>query len=68
MTTVIKHHHTPTHYITLEAEGARLIVQACPLLGDNRCGYPESECTYHYTDRKNANATFRRYIKKYTEV
>ena len=65
MTLTIKKHHTKTHYITIEAEGALLTVQACRLLDDNMCGYPESKATYHHTERKNAERTFKRYIKKY---
>lgn len=67
MTTIIKQHETKTHCITLEAEGNLLIVEACPFCGDHICGYPTSRMTYHYTEEKKAVATFKRYIKKYTE-
>lgn len=65
MTLTIKKHHTKTHYITIKADGALLTVEACPLLGDHMVGYPQSKTTYHHTEQKNAERTFKRYIKKY---
>lgn len=67
MTITIKNHDTKTHHITIEAEGTGLIVQACPFIGGHMVGYPTSKAVYHYTERKNAERTFRRYIKKYTD-
>ena len=67
MTTTIKQHKTKTHYISLYAEGNLLIVEACPLCGENTCGYPVNKMSYHYSEQKKAVATFKRYIKKYTE-
>lgn len=71
MTLTIRTHNTKTHHITMEAEGTGLIVQACPFIGDpsdHLVGYPQNKAVYHHTERKNANATFRRYVKKYSEV
>lgn len=65
MTVTIKKHRTKTHSITMEAKGALITVSASPLLGDNMVGYPQSKATYHHSDRKNAERTFKRYIKKY---
>lgn len=65
MSITIKTHDTSTHHITIEADGALLNVQACPFLCDHMVGYPQSKATYHHTDEKNAQRTFKRYIKKY---
>ena len=67
MTTTLKQHKTKSHYISLSAEGNLLIVDACPLYDNNVCGYPTSKMVYHYSEHKKALATFKRYIKKYTE-
>lgn len=57
---------TKTHFIYIEQKNAVLEVGACPLLKGGFCGYPQSKMTYHYTETKNAQATFRRYVKKYS--
>lgn len=67
LTTTLKQHKTKSHYISMYSEGNLLIVDACPLYSNNTCGYPESKMTYHYSEQKKALATFKRYIKKYTE-
>ena len=70
MTTVVKSHTTKTHYITLELEarsrGYVYIVEACPRIDDCRCGYPERQMLYAMSERKKAEATFKRYCKRYT--
>jgi hypothetical protein len=65
MTMTIKQHETKTHYISIETNGKRLSVTACPLLGGGLCGYPVSEAVYPITDELKALETFRRYIRKY---
>jgi hypothetical protein len=65
MTMTIKRHETKTHYISIETNGKRISVTACPLLGSGLCGYPQSEAVYPITDEEKATATFRRYIRKY---
>lgn len=65
MTMTIKQHETKTHYISIETNGKRFAVQACPLLGGGLCGYPQAEAFYPITDEEKATATFRRYIRKY---
>jgi hypothetical protein len=65
MTMTIKQHETKTHYISIETNGKRLSVTACPLLGGGLCGYPQAEAFYPMTDELKAMETFRRYIRKY---
>ena len=65
MTMTIKRHETKTHYISIETNGKRLSVMACPLLGGGLCGYPESESVYPITDELKAIDTFKRYIRNY---
>ena len=66
MTVTLKQTRTETHTICMEATKDNLIVvTACPLIDDSRAGYPESECTYRYTEKEKAARTYRRYCKKY---
>lgn len=65
MAVTLKNATTKTHHICIEANGNLLTVSACPLLGGGLCGYPDNQCVYHYSERKQAFATFRRYCKKY---
>lgn len=65
MTYNIKQHTTRTHYITMETDGKKIIVQACPLLGNGICSYPHNEAFYPMADEIKAKATFNRYIRKY---
>lgn len=65
MTMTIKQHETKTHYISIETNGKRFAVTACPLLGGGLCGYPEIEAVYPITDELKAINTFKRYIRKY---
>ena len=39
--------------------------EVCPCYDGNRCGYPINEMYYTMEDKKKAEATFRRYVKKY---
>jgi hypothetical protein len=39
-------------------------VNACPIYG-GLVGYPEHSMTYPLFDKRNANATFNRYKRKY---
>ncbi len=67
MTLQIKSFKTDKWYISMdyEKEGV-IVVQACPIYGD-LIGYPHAKMTYPLNDRKNANATYRRYIKRYAD-
>ena len=65
MTVTLKHMKTETHAVYMETCGNIITVAACPLIDDCRAGYPESECTYHYTEKEKATKTYRRYCKKY---
>lgn len=58
--------HTKTHYIYIEQKNTILEVGACPLYEGGLCGYPQLKTIYHYTDTKKAQATFRRYVKKFS--
>ena len=69
MSVILKQHKTDNYYIYVESTiryGVEVLeVAACPIYGDY-CGYPVNNMTY-YDDRKNAMATYRRYVKKYVE-
>ena len=69
MTTIVRNCKTDNYYITLEIERRNendiYVVQACPCINDYECGYPEREMTYSIEDKKNAYATYRRYMKRY---
>lgn len=69
MTTVIASHKTKGYYITLSLEtrtyGSVFVVEACPRINDCMCGYPERQMLYGEDEQKKANATFKRYCKKY---
>lgn len=64
-TILIRKERTKTHSISIEQENTLLIVSACPIISDCLVGYPQDKRVYYYTDMKNAQATFRRYLKKY---
>ena len=75
MTLVIKQHTENDFYVTLELDKGGLytankqkfiyVVEVCPIHKNNMCGYPIRKMTYAYNDKKKAEATFRRYVKKY---
>ena len=71
MTIVEKQHATQNHYISVEITnvcGATVYsVKVCPIYG-NYCGNPIQKATYPINEPKKALATYKRYIKKYTEV
>lgn len=60
---------TTNYYITLELTtqnyNSILLVQVCPLQGQNMCGYPIKEIFYNINEKQKAMATYKRYIKKY---
>lgn len=64
-TILIRAEKTKTHRISIEQENTLLIVSACPIINECLVGYPQDKITYNYKDMKNAQATFRRYLKKY---
>lgn len=69
MTVVEKSHKNENYYITLEvcfgSYGPYYSVQVCPRIGECECGYPIRNMTYSINDKEKANATFRRYKRKY---
>lgn len=65
MTFVEKQHANKNYYISLEYENNCIIVQVCPRHDENLCGYPIRKMTYSINEKEKANATFKRYIKKY---
>ena len=68
MTTVIKSHKNQRYYICIELSKDNLYtVSACPLYDTHYCGYPIREMIYPLNERKQALATYNRYVKKYTE-
>ena len=60
---VLKQQTNEKHLITLEQEGARITVSACPIIDNATCGYPVAYMYYNHKDKKNAQATFNRYCK-----
>lgn len=68
MTTVIKSHKNGDYYVSLEITKYNIyVVQVCPQFDDYNCGYPIREMTYPMSEKKNACATYRRYIQKYCQ-
>lgn len=69
MTIVEKSCTNKNYHITIEIEfkynKPLYVVQACPLIGEHLCGYPEREMVYSFEEREKAYNTFRRYKKKY---
>lgn len=68
MTITERQHKENGYYISLDWSKENIwIVQACPCYDDNKCGYPIAEMRYPNTqkERRKAEATFRRYVKKY---
>lgn len=69
MTTTIKHHKENGYCATLDIEKEGFyVVQVCPIYNNGNfdyCGYPERKTIYAYNEKKKAEATFKRYVKKY---
>lgn len=69
MSMVVRQHTENNYYVTLEVKNVWgndiYIVEVCPCYDNNMCGYPLQKMTYSIKDKKNAEATFRRYVKKY---
>ena len=68
MTTTTHQHTTEKYYISIEQENTLLTVSVCPFISDRLYGYPIIKATYHHTELDKAIRTFKRYIKKYSEV
>lgn len=66
MTFIEKQHKNDLYYINVAVEGGLYIVSVYPRYGDGDCGYPVKRMTYSLADKKQAYATFNRYVKKYT--
>lgn len=65
MTVTIKNHVTDNYYIGLHLENSTYIVEVCPRIRENMCGYPIREMRYTINEKDKAERTFKRYIKKY---
>jgi hypothetical protein len=69
MTTTIKSHTANGYYVEINIQNKYNMtfytVSACPCFDETRCGYPEKEMVYSLAEKKNAYATYNRYIKKY---
>ena len=66
MSTVIKQHKENGIYVVMEWEKSNIYrVASYICYHDGRCGYPIKEMTYSINEKKKAEATFRRYVKKY---
>lgn len=72
MTICVKSHSENGYHVDMCVEDRHgssvYIVQACPMIDECRCGHPEAEMMYHVSDREKANATYRRYIRKYCKA
>lgn len=53
--------------VTTRGNNQVYVVQVCPRFNENMCGYPLNQRTYSVNDKKNAYATYKRYVKKYIE-
>ena len=66
MSTVIKQHKENGIYVVMEWEKSNTYRVASYICHhDGRSGYPIKEMTYSNNEKKKAEATFRRYVKKY---
>lgn len=66
MTITIKSHEENGIYVTMEQREHLLVVEVCQCQEDNKCGYPiTTSMVYSVDDKKNAETTYRRYVKKY---
>lgn len=66
MTLAIRQHTENGIYVVMEARGNLLVIEACQCQENNRCGYPVATSQVYSINEKNkADATFRRYVKKY---
>ena len=66
MSTVINNTRKNGIYVVMEWEKSNTYRVASYICHhDGRCGYPIKEMTYSINEKKNAEATFRRYVKKY---
>lgn len=67
MTMTIKSHKNDNHYISMEWDKNNIyVVQVCPIIDENLCGYPIRKMTYAINEKAKAQNTFNRYVKKYT--
>ena len=70
MTILEKKHTNKSFHITMEIdkknENLFYVVEVCPLINENLCGYPIKKMIYSLSEKKKANNTFNRYVKKYT--
>ena len=69
MTIIERSHTNNNYYITLEINERYgknyYTVQACPMIGEHMCGFPEKETTYAINEKEKAIRTYNRYVKKY---
>lgn len=69
MTTVVKKHASDNYHIVMEIKltetGGYYVVQACPRVSNDLFGFPVRRMVYALNEKKNAEATFRRYKKAY---
>ena len=71
MTVVVKQHTGNSYYVSMSIErrcgNEVYVVQVCPCYKDGTCGHPEREMTYSLYAKRNADATYRRYVKNYCD-
>ena len=66
MTLVIKQHTENGFHVVMEWDKTNIYrVMCCQMIDECTSGYIMSLKTYSISDKKNAEATFRRYVKKY---
>ena len=66
MTFTIKEHINRNYYISMELDKSNIyIVQVCPRINEDLCGYPEKKMTYSINEKSKAQATYNRYKKRY---
>ena len=69
MTIYVEQFQGNNNYCTLSIEENNnkllYIVQVCELINESLASYPFKSCTYSINDKKKAQATFKRYVKKY---
>ena len=66
MTLVIRQQTENGYHVVMEWDKTNIYrVAVCQMIDENLCGYPLNEMIYSINDKKKAEATFRRYVKKY---
>ena len=66
MTLVIKQHTENGYHVVLEwVKDNSYKVEVCPCYSNGMCGYSIRDVTYPMSEKKKAESTYYRYVRKY---